>query len=105
MQYARVVLCCALVCLVVGVLTPWTSPDALEFEGTPPTSPDTSRSAGLWHLYDDFDIGTYYPSFDAVFGLYVTDGVDTEWDSTGVAQFIEAVMDDDSTNTADVLLV
>ena len=55
---------------------------AFAIEEPPPDSAEVwSPSYLSYHAYDGFDIGTYYPSFDNVFNLYLTDGVDNAWDS------------------------
>ncbi|MBP2680192.1 MAG: hypothetical protein H6Q78_55 [Candidatus Krumholzibacteriota bacterium] len=86
-------LCLVITFLVSPVLGVDEPPDSLQ-----PLPP----SAFAYHLYDGFDIGSYYPAFDGVFQLWVTDGIEASWDSAGVAQFIESVMDNDSTNSEDV---
>jgi len=75
---------------------------SLSVEEPPDSLAAASPSTFAYHTYSGFDIAKYYPSFDNVFMLLVTDGVEAAWDSAGVAQFVERVMDDDSTNTDDV---
>jgi len=65
------------------------------------TPPDSAQVAASFQLFDLFDPSDVSAAFDNVFRLYVSESVTTAWDSAEVADFILAVMDDDSTNTDD----
>ena len=58
-----------------------------------------------YHLYgtqgSEFDISTYYPTFDGLFNLYVSDQI-AAWDSSSIATLLLYIVDSDSANTADI---
>ncbi len=54
------------------------------------------ETQAYYHLFDT----AAYPTFNNIFILYVTDGVEAAWGAAGMGEFIESVIDSIPENTA-----
>jgi hypothetical protein len=69
-------------------------------ESDPPFDPEAV--AACFQLFDGFSTDSVSVAFSRVFNVFVSSSVQTHWSNADVADFVFRVMDDDSTNTADV---